>query len=127
MPHEAVFICVPNCPIQCFPLWLVKVSDVAHTDGLKKQALSHSPIQAPILDRFGDVQCFDVFRAGKVGADAADFENAAVGSCVQVEFVDHSMLFSVLNCPQTMRAQRGRISLLQMPHPRPDLFSMKSH
>jgi len=25
MPREGVFICVPNCPIQCFPLWLVEL------------------------------------------------------------------------------------------------------
>jgi len=33
--------------------------------------VSHSPIKTPILNRFGDVRGFDVFRAGEVGDRAA--------------------------------------------------------
>ena len=34
---------------------------------------SHSPIQASVLNRFGDVRGFKVFRAGEIGDRAADF------------------------------------------------------
>ena len=34
---------------------------------------SHSPIQASVLNRFGDVRGFDVFRVGEIGDRAADF------------------------------------------------------
>ena len=49
---------------------------------------SHPPIEAPILDRFGDVGRLDFFRAGKVGDGAADFEHPAIGAGAQAQLVD---------------------------------------
>ena len=49
---------------------------------------SHLSIQTSVLDRFGDMRGFNVFGAGEVGYGAADFEDAAVRSCAQAEFVD---------------------------------------
>jgi len=40
------------------------------------------------LDRFGDVAGFDVFYSGQVGDGAGDFQDAAVGSRAQAQFVD---------------------------------------
>jgi hypothetical protein len=54
---------------------------------LKAEFLDHeikddlqSPIQAPVLDSFGDVRGLDFFGAGEVGYGAADFEHAVVGT-----------------------------------------------
>ena len=40
----------------------------------------HSPIQASVLDRFGDVAGSNLFRSLEVGDGAADFKNPTVGS-----------------------------------------------
>ncbi len=42
-----------------------------------------SPVQAPILNRLGNVSGLDLFGAGEVGDRAADFEDAAVGAGAQ--------------------------------------------
>jgi hypothetical protein len=47
-----------------------------------------SPIQASILNRFGDVRGLNFFRAGEVGNGAADFEHSAVGAGAEAELVD---------------------------------------
>jgi hypothetical protein len=48
----------------CFSVVRLNRSRVTH---------SHSPIQASVLNRFGDVRGFDIFCAGEIGDRAAEF------------------------------------------------------
>src|SRR5688500_12385407 len=58
----------------------------------------HSSIQAPVLNRFGDVTGLNFFRPRKIGDRAADFEHTAVSPGAEAKPVDCILqeLFSIL-------------------------------
>ena len=58
----------------------------------------HSSIQAPVLNRFGDVTGLDVFRPCKIGDRAADFQHTAVSPGAEAKPVDGILqeLFSIV-------------------------------
>ena len=50
--------------------------------------LSQSPIQAAVLDGFGDMRGLNVLGSFKICDGARDFEDAGVGAGAQPELVD---------------------------------------
>ena len=48
----------------------------------------HPSIQAPILNRFGDVARLHFLRAGEIRDGTADFEHAALGTGAEAQPVD---------------------------------------
>jgi len=50
-----------------------------------------SSIQAPVLNRFGDMARLNVVGAGKVGDRPADLQNSAIGARAEAKLVDRRL------------------------------------